>query len=205
MYHVLLRFCVTRCLLLGEQLCLERKFKLKINSYYFWMLLINLRKAILQRLDIKAILFRQTDELYLGKSLISVLVVGYLFPLQCIFFQSRLIHLLSPWQFLQLFHVGNIIKIYTAYLYPSQTLSILFRSSHNEFLWYYINLRVKNIYKNQTCIWWNKVLNCFLFSLSCDLLSQYGPKAFDTLNSSLLIAKLSAYGFEHGALKFFYS
>ena len=30
-------------------------------------------------------------------------------------------------------------------------------------------------------------------------------KAFDTLNHGLLIAKLSAYGFEHDALKFIYS
>ena len=30
-------------------------------------------------------------------------------------------------------------------------------------------------------------------------------KAFDTLNHGLLITKLSAYGFEHDALKFIYS
>ena len=30
-------------------------------------------------------------------------------------------------------------------------------------------------------------------------------KAFDTRNRGLLIAKLSAYGFEHDALKFIYS
>ena len=34
---------------------------------------------------------------------------------------------------------------------------------------------------------------------------MYLSKAFDTLNHGLLIAKLSAYGFEHDALKFIYS
>ena len=55
----------------------------------------NLGKDILRRLDIKAISFRQSDKLHVGKSLISILVVGDLFSFAMYFFKSGPIHLQS--------------------------------------------------------------------------------------------------------------